>query len=161
MPTAQGADVMKLEVKNDKKSGSEKTVLEVSTYQAKNWVFTRHKQNMTSTAAMRSLGVDVENTNCEPERGSAGYSYQATLALCKAVAESLKMESKIVKRVIVCPYNYKDSERSVLSDDKLVEGCNVQLWSKEMLEPTISALVVAPDGDEQEVIIKDEEEDSR
>jgi hypothetical protein len=29
-----------------------------------------------------------------------------------------------------------------------------------MLEPTISALVVAPNEDVQEVIIKDEEEDS-
>mmetsp|Transcript_6974 Transcript_6974/g.7650 ORF Transcript_6974/g.7650 Transcript_6974/m.7650 type:complete len:718 (+) Transcript_6974:516-2669(+) len=155
VPTAQGADVMKFEAKNDKKSRLEKTVLEVSTYQAKNWTSTRYKKNMSNAA--KSLGMDAENKNCESETDSAGYSYGATLALCKAVAKSLKMESEIVNRVIVFPY--EDSKRSV-TDDQLLQGCNVQIWSKEMLEPTISALVVAPDGDEQEGIIKDTEKDA-
>jgi hypothetical protein len=33
-----------------------------------------------------------EKEKCEPEIDSAGYSYQATLALCKAVAGHLNME---------------------------------------------------------------------
>lgn len=74
--------------------------------------------------AAKSLGVDAENKNCEPETDSAGYSYGAILALCKAVATSLKMESEIVNRVIVFPY--EDSKRTV-TDDQLLQGCNVQL----------------------------------
>jgi len=139
VPNAQGADVMKFEAM--------KSILEVSTYQTKNWKSTRHKKEMSNAA--KSLGVDADNTKCIPVQGSAGYSYQATLALCKKVAEVLVMKPEIVNRVIV--FAYEDSQRSK-SDEELVKGCNVQLWSKEMLEPTISALVVAPDEDEHEKI---------
>jgi len=148
VPNAQGADVMKFEAKNDEKSGAKRTILEVSTYQTKNWNSTRYRKDMSNAA--KSLGVDADNTNCKPVQGSAGYSYQATLALCEKVAKEatdLFMNSEIVNRVIV--FAYEASQRSK-GDEELVKGCNVQLWSKEMLEPTISALVVAPDEDEHE-----------
>jgi hypothetical protein len=66
------------------------------------------------------------------------------------------MRTEIVKRVIV--FAYKASERSPSDDEDIGNG--VELWSREMLEPTISALVVARDEDDKEKIIEDEKNGS-
>jgi hypothetical protein len=128
--------------------------LEVSLYQAKNWAKTRSNTNMKKAA--KSLGVDAETKDCVPVTGSAGYSYQAMRKMCKTVAEGMGMRTEIVKRVIV--FAYKASERSPSDDEDIGNG--VELWSREMLEPTISALVVAPDEDDKEKIIEDEKNGS-
>jgi hypothetical protein len=131
-------------------------ILEVSLYQAKNWAKMRSNTNMKKAA--KSLGVDTEIKDCFPVTASAGYSYQAMCKMCNTVAEGMGMRTEIVKRVIV--FAYKASERSP-SDDKDIGygasddediGYGAELWSREMLEPTISALVVAPDKDDEEIL---------
>eukprot|EP00978_Attheya_sp_CCMP212_P026546 scaffold87546_cov40-Attheya_sp.AAC.2 len=140
IPNAQGGDVLvfKLEKQNST------WVLELESIQAKNWRNRRHASAMNKAAT--SVGVDAAGSTATPEAGSAGYSYAATLKLLQLVASTLKdVESNDrYRRIIV--FAYKQVTRSP-SDQKNV-GELVELWSREMLEPTISALRIAPDDDE-------------
>lgn len=151
---AQGPDVLKFDAEYETKESKATSLksLELSLYQAKNWATKKTKSHMQMAA--RSVGVNATFSDKEPATGSAGYSYQAMLGFCHRVGERLSITPQIVNRVIV--FSYEASERSPF-DDKGLEGCGVQLWSKEMLEPTISALVVAPDGYEEQDIENEKE----
>mmetsp|Transcript_11542 Transcript_11542/g.17637 ORF Transcript_11542/g.17637 Transcript_11542/m.17637 type:complete len:119 (+) Transcript_11542:1347-1703(+) len=105
--------------------------------------------------AALSLGIDAAKSTNSPNSSSAGYSYQATNALGSAVAKGLVQSSKckfvLMNRVIVFPYGCsKRSETDMSGFNGLPADAQPELWSREMLEPTISALVVAPDSDESE-----------
>eukprot|EP00978_Attheya_sp_CCMP212_P011351 scaffold28016_cov53-Attheya_sp.AAC.1 len=95
--------------------------------------------------AATSVGVDTVGNTATPEAGSAGYSYAATLKLLQLVASELNVEScDRYRRIIV--FAYKQVTRSPTDQENV--GELVELWSREMLEPTISALKIAPDDDE-------------
>eukprot|EP00978_Attheya_sp_CCMP212_P047336 scaffold421314_cov47-Attheya_sp.AAC.2 len=142
VPNAQGGDDV-LVFKLEKQNGT--WVLGLESIQAKNWHKKRYASAMNEAAT--SVGVDATGSTATPEAGSAGrYSYAATLKLLQLVASTLKnVESyERYRRIIV--FAYKQATRSP-TDQKNV-GELVELWSREMLEPTISVLKIAPDDDE-------------
>ena len=145
IPNAQGADVMFFLLKRD---GTD-FKLELSIFQAKNWTKTRYRVDMNKAA--QSIGIDTAHQTDTPTEGSAGYSYQATIKLGKMVAETLEDQCtfQLTKRAIV--FAYEHEKRSQTDEDALLQFPSMFLWSREMLEPTISALVVAPDGDDTEL----------
>eukprot|EP00978_Attheya_sp_CCMP212_P004055 scaffold8742_cov56-Attheya_sp.AAC.1 len=148
IPNAQGGDVLVFKLEKQKRTW----VLGLESIQAKNWHKKRYASAMNEAAtsvgvATRSIGVDATaGSTATPEAGSAGYSYAATLKLLQLVASTLKdVESyDRYRRIIV--FAYKQETRSP-TDQKNV-GELVELWSREMLEPTISALKIAQDDDE-------------
>jgi hypothetical protein len=174
VPNAQGADVMEFVLKKEPhppvpvlhpvqapvvlpvghpaqapvEAQDGEWTLEMSLVQAKNWNGVRYRSAMNEAA--RSIGVAVESesqSNATPLDGSAGYSYQAAIGLLNEVGEKLGIANRMIKRrVIAVAYHHK--ERSLTDFTDIAD--NVELWSREMLEPTISALPVADDEDGEE-----------
>ena len=141
-PSAQGPDVLKFDAKYSANE-SQLESLELSLYQCKNYKNAMGQSELNLAA--KSLGVDAtargeKERITNPTNGSAGYTYQAMLNLCEQVKSKLDVDVNIVKRVIAVSYNQRNrSER----DDALESKCEVEVWSREMFEPTISALSVA------------------
>lgn len=139
VPNAQGADVLMFVLK----SVDQKYQLELSLYQAKNWKSKRYSSAMEKAAC--SLGIDAQNNDKTK----------------KLANESVECEFSITTRAIVFAYPYN---KRALTDMNAFRGLydneKPELWSKEMLEPTISALAVATDNDEAEQYPSDEDLDS-
>jgi len=155
----QGADVLVL------KKRKECVVLDL--YQAKNYKKPRSRASVETKSAFASLGVEyvdkgiVEEIelNTSPDTGSAGYSYLRTMRFIDELIDHLCVNVKLGDRVVVfsCEWElFRNSRTWKYFPFKDASEKKVFVWSKEMLEPTISALVVAepipPDvvGDEDE-----------
>ena len=143
LSNAQGGDVFAFVLGHE----NGQVLLDLTTVQAKNWTRTRYKSAMNQAA--KSVGVHVsQNTSVESDTGSADYSYQATLTLLHQVAATVGVtegNAKLGKRVIAFVCSHKNRSAT---DHKDLHG-KVELWTREMLEPCISAVkVVAPDEDD-------------
>jgi hypothetical protein len=151
VPNAQGADLLQFILKQKDEVGAVR-MLEVSIFQAKNWKSKKSKSVMNKAA--KSIGVDTNKNTKAPTSGSAGYSYRATMTLCEEVVNKLAAEDgmefkfKLKSRVIV--FAYSNDERSG-TDCIDIKPLGVQLWSKDMLEPTISSMLLADTDDEESV----------
>jgi len=139
VPNAQGGDVLVLVTSKTESVWR----LGISSFQAKNWNKTRYKSAFN--AAALSVGYDPATGDRTPVERSAGYSYQATMKLLSLVAANLDIgEIAFDRRVIVFAYCHKDRSKN---DQDGLQG-SVELWSREMLEPAISAFRLADDEDE-------------
>jgi hypothetical protein len=98
--------------------------------------------------AIRALGVKIEKDeriDCEPDHGSAGYSYLGIKRFAEKVGEKLKSQVMIGDRILVFSKTWKRPGDFL---DKAIQK-GVKVWTKEMLEPTISALYMEKnEGDE-------------
>lgn len=149
VPNAQGADVLLFLLERT----DSRFRLKLSVFQAKNWVNKRYASAMKEAAL--SIGIDAEQNTAAPTTGSAGYSYQATMSLGGEVANRLKQNGKdcvfeLKNRAIVFAYGHSERSKTDMNAFKELDSDQPELWSREMLEPTISALVVAEDSDESE-----------
>lgn len=83
----------------------------------------------------------------EPTTGSEGYSYRGTKQFTKELSEKLGMYVIIRKRVIVFSAGWKSFEESrswMQFNFQVAKEKNVSIWTQQMLQPTISALVIEP-----------------
>jgi hypothetical protein len=153
VPNAQGADLLQFILKQHDGVRAVR-MLEVSIFQAKNWKSQKFEGVMNKAA--QSIGVDTYAYTNTPTKGYAGYYYQATMTLCKEVVrlantgveDDMKFDFKLKSRVIVFAYSHDKISPTDCEDIKLL---GVQLWSKEMLEPTISSMLLA-DTDTEELV---------
>jgi hypothetical protein len=133
---AQGADLMVL----SRKHGD--VVLHL--FQCKNWNMFPGVKSEEFEESLWSLGVkvDEEGINSMPGSGSAGYSYLGTQHFAKKLGEELGTEVKIGDRVLVISLEGTVEGKRALDRDFLQKAMDkgVMVWTKEMLEPTISAL---------------------
>lgn len=150
VPNAQGADVLLFELEFTRSAELTRSAcqLELWVFQAKGWSKTKYASNMEEAAKSIGIKTDRNHSTDRPQKGSAGYSYKATQRLLKALTEGLKhyygkVKSTLKKRAIVVAYGHSD--RSGTDTDGFGGlSSPPELWTREMLEPTISALAVAP-----------------
>ena len=169
MVAEQGADVVVLR-KRDK-------VVTLDLYQAKNYEKPPSRASAETKSAFASLGVEyggqgrMDGNNLvldiSPKTGSAGYSYLGTDKFISELKQHLgdEVSVEIGKRVVVfaCGWDlFANGKTWKHFDFEEAEKKGVFVWSKEKLEPTISALVVAgkaSEGDEGQEADADTKED--
>ena len=94
--------------------------------------------------ALWSLGVKIDEHNtidCEPNHGSAGYSYHGIQDFAHKLGEKLGSPVTIGNRTLVLSdksKQYRDPQD--VDFLHLASEKKVRVWNQEMLEPTISAL---------------------
>ena len=160
---AQGADIMVL----SKNNGCEKAFLDL--FQAKHFDKVPGCRTKKTIHAFASLGVcykpEPNSFNSKPDIGSAGYSYLGTMQLASELEKALKVKVELRKRVVAFSASWKECQGFESFDFQSAKAANVWVWTKEMIEPTISALVLKQphqlgDGDdENEVAGKNAEAD--
>jgi hypothetical protein len=132
---AQGADLMIL----SRKEGN--VVLHL--FQCKNVKSIPGVYSIRFAEWFQSLGVQVDkgdnNVNVEPDCGSAGYSFLGTQHLAQKLGEKLGTQVTIGHRILVFS---AERNQQLLDRDFLQKAMEngVMVWTREMLEPTISAL---------------------
>ena len=84
-----------------------------------------------------TIEMDGEIIDVEPKSGSAGYSYLGTDYFAKKLGEKLGTEVHIDSRVMVFSEELDGGDSNFL---KKAAEKRVMVWTREMLEPTISAL---------------------
>jgi hypothetical protein len=117
-------------------------------YQAKHYKKLPSANSPQIRKAFASLGVSYDQEvglfETMPTTGTAGYSYLGTMKLVEELEEILGEEVKIRNRVLVFS---NPKEKFVNADTwpdfpwDYAKHKNIWIWSREMLEPTISALV--------------------
>ena len=141
--TAQGPDIIVLREKDG--------TIFLDLFQCK------HLQKMPDmnwekfTKCFWSLGVTFgkgkrKEINVEPTSGSAGYSYLGIKVLAEKLHKRLSAPVEIGDRILVFSKEW-DDEKSDADFLKQAIKKGVMVWTKEMLEPTISALCHQPGND--------------
>jgi len=143
----QGADVLVLSkrlVNGD--TGQKEANLDL--YQAKHYNKIPSLNSNETTGAFSSLGVDFDAKDdlfeTEPKAGSAGYSYKGTQKFVVELSRALDVSVRVRKRVVVFSQGWNSFSKSTSwtkFNFATGESKNVWIWTREMLEPTISALV--------------------
>jgi hypothetical protein len=93
-----------------------------------------------------SLGLSYKKQTCcfntAPKTGSAGYNYLGTMKLVKELEKTFRDKVHIRNRVLVfsCPKKALQVDSWENFPWENASQNNVWIWSREMLEPTISAL---------------------
>jgi ABC-type oligopeptide transport system ATPase subunit len=140
---AQGADVLVLSKRFNK---SEATL---DLYQAKHYNNLPSCMSDAVVGAFASLGVaydkDKKSFDVQPKSGSACYSSMGTNMFTDELSRALSLKLNVRRRVVVFSNewnaflnsNWKQSFDFVAAESKE----NIWIWPREMLEPTISALV--------------------
>lgn len=151
---AQGADVMVLS-----RRGTEEATVDL--YQAKHYSKLPSRGSKHTIDAFASLGVLYDpksgSFDTKPKTGSAGYSFLGTQVFVNELSDALKIGVKVRKRVVVfskewssflstTSWNDFDFEAAAFckNTETGTGGSNVWIWTREMLEPTISALATKP-----------------
>jgi hypothetical protein len=108
-------------------------------FQCKNWAEIPKVPSDQFAKAFWSLGVMIDKggvVNCDPDHGSAGYSYLGCQYFAKKLGERLGNQVTLGNRILVFSKKWnQDSNALQLALEK-----GVMVWTHEMLEPTISAL---------------------
>ena len=102
--------------------------------------------------SFESLGVErregrEDNIDVEPNCGSAGYSYLGTQHFAKNLGRKLGTEVKIGHRILVFSKEWEgewDGQNGGTDVLKKALERGVMVWTREMLEPTVSALYATP-----------------
>ena len=139
----QGANVMVL--------SQRKTVVSLDLYQAKHYNKIPTHTSRETIGALASLGVDYDAAaecrdpfNSEPETGAAGYSYLGIHRFLDYLSCALHTTVNVRNRVVVFSGGWDSFVKGTTWKEFDLEAAkhkNVWLWTKEMMEPTISALV--------------------
>ena len=134
---AQGPDLMIL-------SRNDGTVV-LHLFQCKNLKKSPTMRSDQFIEAFWSLGVKInkeeQDIHCEPDHGSAGYSYHGIQHLARKLGEKLGSHVTIGNRTLVLPQKWKQDRDPQNGDFLHLASKNmVRVWNHEMLEPTISAL---------------------
>jgi hypothetical protein len=135
---AQGADVMILSRKVGK--------VTLHLFQCKNMKTIPGVNTGKFVESFRSLGVNVskggKDIDVEPQYGSAGFSYLGTQHFARKLGEKLGTPVTIGHRILVFSKEWKgELPRDFLQK---AQEKGVMVWSREMLEPTVSALYTKP-----------------
>jgi len=77
----------------------------------------------------------------KPTTGLAGYSYLGTLKLAEALQDILGYEVSIRHRCLVVASRWVDLPPDYHRNIEFIQKSEVQLWTREMMEPTISAIL--------------------
>jgi hypothetical protein len=141
---AQGADLMILSRKDAE--------VALHLFQCKNLKTIPGVNSKQVWESFESLGVErregrVENISVEPDCGSAGYSYLGTQHFAKKLGEKLGTEVKIGHRILVFSKEWEgewDDQNGGTNVLKKAFEKGVMVWTREMLEPTVSALYTTP-----------------
>jgi len=156
---AQGADVLLL----TKAEGSQSATLDLFRCKPMQWY----------EEALWSIGVQLRDApraptnglagysvSHQPTTGLAGYSYLGTLKLAEALQDILRCEVTIRHRCLVVAPRWADLPHDYHRNIALIKKSEVQLWTREMMEPTISAILPTslspPDTDETRKYYKSE-----
>jgi hypothetical protein len=146
----QGADVLVLS-KAD-------AVISLDMYQAKHYktIPGPTTKSINSTSAFSSLGVAIvgDEIQTEPDTGSAGFSYLGTRRFAESLKQKLGMNVLLRKRVLVFSKDWEtlstQSGWGTFEFEKAYEK-RLMLWTREMMEPTISALEYVPSSSQDDV----------
>ena len=135
---AQGADVMVL----SRSKTSDTAFLDL--FQGKHLTKVPGPTTQKMIHAFASLGVAYDPQNArfltEPTTGSAGYSYLGTKKLVEKLGSVLNAKVEIRKRVVAFSACWEDCKGYDAFAFEEAKRANVWIWTKEMIEPTISAL---------------------
>jgi hypothetical protein len=143
-PTAQGPDVMVLSICL-KDSALISATLDL--YQAKNYSASFGVNTLKLRKSVQSLGISIRDdknpAELHPNKGSAGYSYLGIQCFTRCLEKELGVPVEIRSRVLVVSMPLKTMKWSA-KDFTTAAASGFELWTKEQMEPTISALVLAP-----------------
>ena len=141
----QGADVLVLSKRSEDWNAN------LDLYQAKHYNKIPSRASKETIGAFASLGICYEpqgNTLCmQPQIDSAGYNFMGTNKFAEELSEKLQITVSVRKRVVVFSESWESFLKSRSWKDfdfEAAEKQNVCIWSREMVEPTISALVTGP-----------------
>ena len=142
--TAQGPDVMVLSIDYE---DSKRTKATLDLYQAKNYSNAFKFKTKKLRASVRSLGISIDGEpgkgDVDPNKGSAGYSNHGIIFFARCLAKKLCVSVSISDRVLVVSMPLVELDWDAAAFDK-AKNCGLTVWTKEQMEPTISALVLAP-----------------
>lgn len=138
----QGADVMVL-----RKTAEQRPVY-LDLFQAKHYDTVPSASGKTMKVAFASLGVaydkDSKTFNVTPNTGSAGYSYLGIKLFVDRLSEVFQEQIHIGHRIIVFSQKSDQMIKKPSWNDfpwQPASENNVWIWTREMLEPTISVLI--------------------
>ena len=144
---AQGADVMVLRNRKQEKEAT------LDLYQAKHYKKFPSRSSKETIRAFASLGVryDAGMIETRPTTGSEAYSYVGTLKFAQSLSSKLGIPVSIGKRIVV----FSGAWNSLLECrswnefrfEEAAKENNVWIWTREMVEPTISALITKSPND--------------
>ena len=140
----QGADVLVL----SKRSKDQNANLDL--YQAKHYNKIPSRASKETIGAFASLGICYEPQEnvfrTQPQIGSAAYSFMGTNKFAEKLSQKLKITVSVRKRVVVFSKSWKSFLKSSWKDFdfEAAKNENMWIWPREMVEPTISALVTGP-----------------
>jgi hypothetical protein len=141
--TAQGPDVMVLSIGH---INSLITTATLDLYQAKNCSVPFGFDTNKLRESVQSLGISISDVNGDdlhPNTGSAGYSYLGIKYFANCLTKELGVSVEIHSRVLVVSWSLGQMTWTAADFKKAKEG-GLTVWTKEQMEPTISALVLAP-----------------
>jgi hypothetical protein len=146
----QGADVLVLS------KAEADTLISLDMYQAKHYKTIPGPTTKSIKSAFSSLGVAIvdDEIHAEPDKGSAGFSYLGTMRFAEALGKKLRMKVQIRKRVLVFSKDWQTlSSQSGWGafQFKRAYAKGLMLWTREMMEPTISALEYVPSSSQDDV----------
>ena len=157
---AQGADVMVLSKRIDENEAS------LDLYQAKHYKNIPGAKSKGVVKAFASLGVAYDDSSLSftatPDTGSAGYSYLGTLKFVKVLVSKLGYGVEIRDRVVVYSGTWKSmaSKWEEFPFDEAKKS-RLRVWTRELLEPTISALEISEKSYEYDSDDEDDDDDER
>jgi hypothetical protein len=144
----QGADVLVLS-KAD-------AVISLDMYQAKHYKTIPGPTTKSIKSAFSSLGVAIvgDDIHTEPVTGSAGFSYLGTRRFAESLKQKLGTKVLIRKRVLVFSKDWEalssQTGWGTFKFEKAYEK-GLMLWTREMMEPTISVLDYVPSSSQDDV----------
>jgi hypothetical protein len=148
----QGADVLVL----SKKAKENEATLDL--YQAKHYNKVPSCNSGTIIRAFACLGIEYnperKSFNTQPTTGSAGYSHKGTEKFVEDLSKALDgIKITVRDRVVVFSQDWESFSKTnwnTFDFELAKEKHHVWIWTSDMLQPTISALVPVPALDTEE-----------